>query len=303
MVKGTGTVINRRIPVNIGFIGLGIMGSRMAVNLAKAGHQLYVYNRTKDKAKNILSNRIIWKDNPSQVAMESEVLITMLSAPEAVREIALGENGFLDSLEKGNLWMDCSTVNPSFSREMAGLATQRGIHFLDAPVGGSRIPAEKGELVFFVGGEENDFRKCEPLFQVMGKKYIYLGGHGSGTSLKIVFNLLLGHAMAAFAEGMALGVSLGLDKEKLLDILVPSYVEPPFMELKKPKLEQNDYGADFPLKWMHKDLQLASQTAFEQGIALPGVNVIKELYQLASQSGYAEKDFSAIFQFFQDNLK
>ncbi|MEJ2049530.1 MAG: NAD(P)-binding domain-containing protein, partial [Calditrichota bacterium] len=92
--------------MNIGFIGLGIMGSRMAVNLAKAGHQLYVYNRTKDKAKNILSNRIIWKDNPSQVALESEVLITMLSAPDAVREIALGENGFLDSLEKGSLWMD-----------------------------------------------------------------------------------------------------------------------------------------------------------------------------------------------------
>jgi 3-hydroxyisobutyrate dehydrogenase-like beta-hydroxyacid dehydrogenase len=289
--------------MNIGFIGLGIMGSRMAVNLAKAGHQIYVYNRTKDKAKNILSDRIIWKDNPSQVALESEVLITMLSAPDAVREMALGEKGFLHTLKKGSLWMDCSTVNPSFSREMAGVAKKHSIHFLDAPVGGSRIPAEKGELIFFIGGEESDVQKCESLFRAMGKKHLHLGGHGSGTSLKIVFNLLLGHAMAAFAEGMALGVSLGLDKKKLLDILVPSYVEPPFMELKKPKLEQDDYGADFPLKWMHKDLQLASQTAFEQGIALPGVNVIKELYQLASQSGYAEKDFSAIFQFFQDNLK
>ena len=289
--------------MNIGFIGLGIMGSRMAVNLAKAGHQIYVYNRTKDKAKNILSDRIIWKDNPSQVALESEVLITMLSAPDAVREMALGEKGFLHTLKKGNIWMDCSTVNPSFSREMAGLTTQRGIHFLDAPVGGSRIPAEKGELIFFIGGEESDVQKCESLFRAIGKKHLHLGGHGSGTSLKIVFNLLLGHAMAAFAEGMALGVSLGLDKKKLLDILVPSYVEPPFMELKKPKLEQDDYGADFPLKWMHKDLQLASQTAFEQGIALPGVNVIKEIYQLARQGGYAEKDFSAIFQFFQDNLK
>ena len=289
--------------MNIGFIGLGIMGSRMAVNLAKAGHQIYVYNRTKDKAKNILSDRIIWKDNPSQVALESEVLITMLSAPDAVREMALGEKGFLHTLKKGSLWMDCSTVNPSFSREIAGLATERGVHFLDAPVGGSRIPAEKGELIFFIGGEESDVQKCESLFRAMGKKHLHLGGHGSGTSLKIVFNLLLGHAMAAFAEGMALGVSLGLDKKKLLDILVPSYVEPPFMELKKPKLEQDDYGADFPLKWMHKDLQLASQTAFEQGIALPGVNVIKELYQLASQSGYAEKDFSAIFQFFQESIK
>jgi 3-hydroxyisobutyrate dehydrogenase-like beta-hydroxyacid dehydrogenase len=303
MVKGTGTVINMRIPMNIGFIGLGIMGSRMAVNLAKFGHQLYVYNRTKDKAKNILSERILWKDYPSQVALESEVLITMLSAPDAVREMALGDNGFLDSLERGSFWMDCSTVNPSFSLEMAGLALERGIHFLDAPVGGSRIPAEKGELIFFIGGEEGDVQKCEPLFQAMGKKHIHLGGHGSGTSLKIVFNLLLGHAMAAFAEGMALGVSLGLDKKKLLDILVPSYVEPPFMELKKAKLEQNDYRTDFPLKWMHKDLQLASQTAFEQGIALPGVNVIKEIFQLASQSGYAEKDFSVIFQYFQDNLK
>jgi 3-hydroxyisobutyrate dehydrogenase-like beta-hydroxyacid dehydrogenase len=289
--------------MNIGFIGLGIMGSRMAVNLAKAGHQLSVYNRTREKAQNILSRNIIWKDSPAQVASESDVLITMLSAPNAVREMALGEKGVLHTLKKGSLWMDCSTVNPSFSREIAGLATERGVHFLDAPVGGSRIPAEKGELIFFVGGEESDVRKCELLFKAMGRKHLHLGGHGSGTSLKIVFNLLLGHAMTAFAEGMALGVSLGLNKKKLLDILVPSYVEPPFMELKKPKLENNDYGPDFPLKWMHKDLQLASQTAFEQGIALPGLNVIKEIYQLARQGGYAEKDFSAIFQFFQNNLK
>jgi 3-hydroxyisobutyrate dehydrogenase-like beta-hydroxyacid dehydrogenase len=289
--------------MNIGFIGLGIMGSRMAVNLAKAGHQLSVYNRTREKAQNILSRNIIWKDSPAQVGSESDVLITMLSAPDAVWEMALGEKGFLHTLKKGSLWMDCSTVNPSFSREMAGVAKKHSIRFLDAPVGGSRIPAEKGELIFFVGGEESDVRKCEPLFQAMGRKHMHLGGHGSGTSLKIVFNLLLGHAMTAFAEGMALGVSLGLDKKKLLDILVPSYVEPPFMELKKPKLENNDYGPDFPLKWMHKDLQLASQTAYEQGIALPGVNVIKEIYQLASQSGYAEKDFSAIFQFFQESIK
>jgi 3-hydroxyisobutyrate dehydrogenase-like beta-hydroxyacid dehydrogenase len=289
--------------MNIGFIGLGIMGSRMAVNLSKAGHKLSVYNRTREKAQNILSRNIIWKDSPAQVGSESDVLITMLSAPDAVREMALGEKGFLHTLKKGSLWMDCSTVNPSFSREMAGLATEQDVHFLDAPVGGSRIPAEKGELIFFVGGEESDVRKCEPLFRAMGRKHLHLGGHGSGTSLKIVFNLLLGHAMTAFAEGMALGVSLGLNKKKLLDILVPSYVEPPFMELKKPKLENNDYSADFPLKWMHKDLQLASQTAYEQGIALPAVNVIKEIYQLVSQSGYAEKDFSAIFQFFQESIK
>jgi 3-hydroxyisobutyrate dehydrogenase-like beta-hydroxyacid dehydrogenase len=289
--------------MNIGFIGLGIMGSRMAVNLAKAGHQLSVYNRTKEKAQDILSRNIIWKDSPAQVASKSDVLITMLSAPDAVRNMALGDKGFLNTLKKGSLWMDCSTVNPSFSREMAGLATERGIHFLDAPVGGSRIPAEKGELIFFVGGEKSDVQECEPLFQAMGKKYFHIGGHGSGTSLKMVFNLLLGQAMASFAEGMALGVSLGLDKKMLLDILLPSVVVAPFVELKKPKLQHSDYEADFPLKWMCKDLQLASQTAFEQGIVLPGVNVIKEIYQLASQSGYAEKDFSAIFRYFQESIK
>jgi len=134
----------------------------------------------------------------------------MLAHPEAVKDMALGDNGFLDRLRPDTLWVDCSTVNPSFSRQMAAEARSRKIRFLDAPVTGSKGQAAKGELVFWVGGHEADVQACRPLFDIMGSRVFYGGGHGAGTSLKMVVNLLLAEAMVAFAEGMALGQSLGI---------------------------------------------------------------------------------------------
>lgn len=285
--------------MKIGFIGLGIMGSRMAMNLAKEGYSLYVNNRSKSKAEGLIKeDHVTWKDTPSEVAEEVDVLFTVLSSPEVVLNLATGDKGFLYHLKKDAIWVDSSTVNPSFSRDMAAFSKERGIKFLDAPVAGSKVPAEKGELLFLVGGEKPTVDVCAPLFQVMGKKYIHAGENGKGSSLKMVFNLLLGQAMYAFSEGMNLGQSLGLDQSLLLDVLLQSPVVAPFIGLKRDKMEKGDYEAEFPLQWMQKDLQLASQTAYEQELALPAVNVIKEMYALAKQEGYSEKDFSAIYEFF-----
>lgn len=284
--------------MKIGFIGLGIMGSRMAGNLASEGYELYVNNRSKNKAEELIKDdHVIWKDTPVQVAEESDVLFTMLSSPEVVRKLALGDDGFLFHMRTDAIWVDSSTVNPSFSEEMTALSKERDIKFLDAPVAGSKDPAEKGELLFLVGGEKATVDFCAPLFQVMGKKYIHTGENGKGSSLKMVFNLLLGQAMYAFSEGMNLGQSLGLDQSLLLDVLLQSPVVAPFIALKRDKMEQGEYDAEFPLQWMQKDLELASQTAYEQELALPAVNVIKEIYGFAKQEGYSEKDFSAIYEF------
>ena len=280
-----------------GFIGLGAMGSRMAANLQKSGAQLAVFNRTRVKAASLLKQGAIWADSPALVAAQVEVLFTMLAHPSAVHEAALGRSGFLDRLPPGALWIDCSTVNPSFSREMASEAQARKLRFLDAPVAGSRQPAAKAELTFFVGGDANDLRACRPSLQAMGNKILHVGGHGMGTALKMVNNLLLAATMAGFAEGLVLGESLGIPQQSLLDALIGTPLVAPYLTSKRGKIERGDYAPEFPLQWMEKDLRLAAISAQETGVALPLTNAAKETYQLAARQGHEQEDFSAIYAF------
>ncbi len=278
------------------FIGLGIMGSRMAANLQKKGHELVVHNRTKQKADPLLAAGASWAASPAEAAKDMNVLITMLSTPKAVSETALGRNGFLDHLPAGSLWIDCSTVSPSFSRSMAGEAEQRKIRFLDAPVAGSRIPAEQAQLLFFVGGSKPDLDEAKPLLEAMGKAVFPVGGNGMGTSMKMVNNLMLAMAMAAFSEAIVLGDSLGIPRAQLFDTLLASPVTAPFLALKRSKLETGNYEVEFPLRWMHKDTELVAETAYETGAALPLENLAKELYALAVRRGMGDLDFSAVFK-------
>jgi len=281
--------------MKIGFIGLGIMGSRMAANLQKGGHSLVVYNRTQDKAEQLLAGGAVWADSPAALAAEVEVIFTMLATPEAVRQTALGPDGFLPRLGAGRLWVNCSTVNPAFSREMAELAGARGVRFLDAPVTGSRGPAELATLVFWVGGAAPDLKACRPLLECMGKRIVYCGGPGMGSSLKLVINQVLGTTMAACAEGLILGGALGLSRDTLFEALLGGPAAP-FLASKRERIEKGDYApADFPLRWLQKDLHLASVSAYETGTAMPLTNAAKEIYCLAIRNGHGTEDFSAIY--------
>ena len=283
--------------MRVGFIGLGAMGSRMAANLQKSGCQLVIFNRTRDKAASLLSRGATWADTPSAVAEQAEVLFTMLAHPAAVEEAALGQNGFLHWLRPQALWVDCSTVNPSFSREMASEAHARQLRFLDAPVAGSREPAARGELAFFVGGDPADLEACRPLLQAMGSKILHVGGHGMGSALKMVNNLLLALSMAAFAEGLVLGQALGISTERLLNFLTGSPLVAPYLAGKRERIERGDYAAEFALQWMQKDLHLATVSAQETAVALPLASAAKEIYLLAARQGHAQEDFSAIYAF------
>jgi 3-hydroxyisobutyrate dehydrogenase/glyoxylate/succinic semialdehyde reductase len=283
--------------MKVGFIGLGAMGSRMAANLQKGGSRLVVFNRTPDKAASLVSQGAILTDTPAAVAEQVEVLFTMLAHPAAVHEAALGQSGFLDRLRPQALWIDCSTVNPSFSREMASEAQARKLRFLDAPVAGSREPAARGQLSFFVGGAATDLQACRPLLQTMGSRILHLGGHGMGSALKMVNNLLLASSMAAFAEGLVLGQALGISQERLFDVLMGTALIAPYLASKREKIERGDYAAEFPLQWMEKDLHLAALSAQEAAVALPLTNAAKETYQLAARHGRTQEDFSAIYAF------
>jgi len=288
--------------MKIGFIGLGIMGSRMAANLQKHGHSLVVFNRTREKAEPLMAKGATWADSPAALALQVEVIFTMLAHPDAVEEAALGKDGFLQHPEPGQMWIDCSTVNPSFSRKMAAEAKARGVGFLGAPVTGSKSQAELAKLTFWVGGEKSDLETCRPLFECMGNRIIHCGGPGTGASLKMVMNQLLGTIMAAFSEGLVLGESLGLSRELLFEALLGGPAAAPFLALKRERIENGNYEpADFPLRWLQKDLHLAAVSAYETGAAMPLTNAAKELYRLAIRDGRGNEDFSAIYDYLARN--
>jgi 3-hydroxyisobutyrate dehydrogenase-like beta-hydroxyacid dehydrogenase len=283
--------------MKIGFIGLGIMGSRMAANLQKHGYPLVVFNRTRAKAEPLLGPCGTFSDSPAKLAEQVDVLFTMLAHPDAVEQAALGRDGFFDHLKANAVWVDCSSVNPSFSKKMTAEAARREIHFVDGPVTGSAPAAAEAKLIFWVGADMADLERIRPLLLCMGNKIVHTGGQGSGTSMKMVINLLLGTGMAAFAEAMALGQGLGLSPKLLLDSLLGTPPVAPFLALKREKIESGKYEAEFPLRWMQKDMQLASVSAYESGVALPLTNVTKEMYRLAMRDGHATEDFSAIYDY------
>lgn len=281
--------------MKIGFIGLGIMGSRMAANLQKAGYDLVINNRSREKATTLIDGGATWAETPAAVAQQVELLITMLGDPTAVEALALGTDGFLPALPAGALWADCSTVNPSFSQEMATRAQPYGVRFLDAPVTGSKNQAASAELTFIVGGASDDLDEIRPLFGAMGQRIVHVGGHGMGTSLKLVLNLQLGIAMAAFAEGVALGQSMGISEELLLNVLIGSPVTAPFLAGKRDRFMTEDYtDPDFPLGLMLKDIHLATVSAYETKTGAIMAAAAKALFTLAANDS-GDLDFSALF--------
>src|SRR5213078_4422593 len=187
--------------------------------------------------------------------------------------------------------------NPSFSKKMAAAGAAGQIRFIDAPVTGSAPVAADGKLTFWVGGDAADVDAIRPLLLCMGNKIVHTGGPGMGTSMKMVVNLLLGTGMAAFAEAMALGEGLGISTEMLFGSLLGMPAVAPFLASKREKIESGNYETEFPLRWMQKDMHLASVSAYESGVAMPLTNAAKEVYRLAMRQGHASQDFSAIYDY------
>lgn len=286
--------------MNVAIVGTGIMGSRMATNLLAAGHTVWVHNRTRHRATGLIEAGAVWSEAPGEAAQMVDILVTMLADPEAVETAALGEAGFLGRMAAGKLWIDCSTVKPSFSRRMAQEASAGGVRFLDAPVLGSKGPAERAELTFVVGGEKLDIEHCRPLLEVMGSAVVHVGGHGMGSAMKLVINHLLGTTMEAVAESLVLGESLGIPQETLFAVMLGGIAAPKFVALKKEKIVQEDYEPEFPMRLLQKDLEMVSQTAYEHGVAMPLANTAKEVYRLAVRRGLGDLDFSAIYAFLRE---
>ena len=287
--------------MKISFLGLGIMGGGMALNLLRAGHQLTVYNRSANAALQAsIAAGAQTAATPAAAVQDAQIIITMLSDPAAVEAVAFHENtGILaaaESLrENQSLWIDCSTVDPAFSRRLHTECEQAGIRFLDAPVAGSRGPAHSGELVFLVGGAADDLERAQSLFDVMGRKTIHAGGPGNGSALKMSINLMLGQAIAAYSEAVAVARVQGVDSQLVQNVLLNTPVAAPVLAALRERLESGDTSTHFPLKHMRKDLRLAVDSAASAGIDLTLSRAAGELYESALARA-ADQDFSAIFR-------
>src|ERR1700758_350372 len=253
----------------VGFIGLGLMGKPMAGNLLKAGFPLFIWNRTKDRADELVREGAKFGANPRETAAQVDVLITIVSDPPAVEGILWGADGALAGLRRGSTYIDSSTISPDLVRRAAAACAEKGVDYLDAPVTGGDWGAKKGELVFMIGGKPEVFERVKPIFEVMGKKFFLLGPNGAGQTVKLAMNLILALQVEAFAEALALVLRAGLAGEKLLEVLQSSMGRSGLVDIKAPMMLKGEYAPSFPLRLMHKDLTLALDLGNQLGVALP----------------------------------
>ena len=285
--------------MKITFIGLGIMGSRMANNLLKNGVDITVFNRSKNPVEVLLKKGAKTAATANEAVADADIVFSMLSNPEAVESIFLSKGGVLSAMKKDAIWVDCSTVNPSFSLKSKSLAAQSGIQFIDAPVAGTLPHAQNAELVFFVGSEKALLEKVEPYLDFMGKKVLHIGETGKGASFKMIVNIMLAQSMIVFSEAVLLGEKMGIAKEFLLNVVPNLVVSAPFTKVKSEMIQEGNYEVQFPLELMHKDLHLAAVTAYELNQPLYLANMAKELYANANNSGMGRLDFAAIHKYLE----
>ena len=284
----------------IGFIGLGTMGLPMAKRLLEAGYQLIVYNRSLEKAKGLESLGAQVATSPEEVARQSQVVFTMLTADKAVEDIILGAGGIATSASEGMIVIDCSTISPITSKRVAEELKRSGVEMLDAPVTGSEPHAIQGTLSFLVGGSRDVFTLCEPLFSILGKKSSYLGRSGSGSYAKLAHNAMAAINLLSLAEGMVMVTKAGIDPELFVQAIGGGGAKSNMMDMKIPKILDRDFRAHFATNLMHKDLRLALELANELKIPVPVLSTVKEMLQMAITQGYGDEDMCSVIKTYEE---
>ncbi len=283
----------------VGFIGLGLMGRPMVRNLLKAGHSVVVWNRTRSKSDELAAEGARVASSAREAAAAADVLFVIVSDPPALESVLWGE-GALEALRSGSVLVDSSTVSPALERRIADSCAKRGVECLDAPVTGGTWGAEKGELVFMVGGEAATLARVEPLLGAMGKKWFHLGPHGAGQIVKLAMNLLLALEVQALSEALALVIGAGIPGENLIGVMQASMARAAVLDVKAPLILKQDYAPSFPLRLMHKDLGLALDLANQIGMPLPACAAAREVYSAVKGAAKEDVDYSAVARFWQN---
>ncbi|MGB9866466.1 MAG: NAD(P)-dependent oxidoreductase [Bacillota bacterium] len=262
----------------VGFIGLGIMGSAMARNLIKAGFELTVYNRTKSKAEPFRALGARVADTPAMAAEEADVTIVIVSDTPDVQEVVLGPSGVASTAKPGSVVVDMSTISPEATRAIAAELERRGIHMLDAPVTGGQKGAIEGTLSIMVGGRQEVFERCLPVFRAMGKNIVYMGDHGAGQTAKLCNQVLCSLTILSMAECLVLGAKANLDLEKLLQAVSGGAGGSWSLSNLGPKVIKGDFSPGFMVKLHQKDLRLVLDLARKLGVTLPGTALVNQLF-------------------------
>ncbi|KAM3699469.1 hypothetical protein ACJW31_05G028000 [Castanea mollissima] len=269
------------LSARIGFLGLGIMGSPMAQNLIKAGY----------------------KSSPQEVAASCDVTFAMLANPESALEVACGEHGAASGMSSGKGYVDVSTVDGATSKLISGRINATGASFLEAPVSGSKKPAEDGQLIFLTAGDKSLYELVAPLLDIMGKSRFFLGDVGNGAAMKLVVNMIMGSMMASFSEGLLLSEKVGLDPSVLVEVVSQGAISSPMYSTKGPSMIQSTYPTAFPLKHQQKDLRLALGLAESVSQPTPIAAAANELYKVAKSHGLSDQDFSAVIEALKAKLQ
>src|SRR5271154_1475143 len=278
---------------SIGFIGLGAMGQRMARRLLGSGFRLIAYDHTSVKTTELVASGAISASSLQELAKKSEVVVSCLPNDEAVLSVYQGPQGVLACVNPGMIVIEMSTVSPDTSRALHMVGKERGIEVLDVAISGSTPFAEQGTLTLLGGGDASTFDACQPIFSGLAKQYFHLGPSGSGTTMKLVVNALLGVNMQAIAEAAAFGEKAGLNRELLLEVLAKTAVISAAHQNKLLRAEHDDYSPQFPLKLMNKDFGLILEKAAELGVPMPATAAAHQI-NAARAAGNGDEDFSSV---------
>ncbi len=284
---------------SVGLIGLGLMGRPMGANLLKAGYALTVWNRTAARATELAKQGAKLAATAREAAAASDVLFTIVSDPPALEEVLWGPRGAMEGLRGAAIYVDSSTVSPSLARRIAAACGERGTRFLDAPVTGGTWGAEKGELVFMVGGDAATLKEVEPILGAMGKRWFHLGPNGAGQTIKLAMNMILALQVQGLAEALALVTSAGIAGEKLVEVMQSSMARSGVLDVKAPMLLKGNYTPSFPLRLMHKDLGLALDLANQMGTPLPATAAARETYNAVKGTAKEDLDYAAVMRFWK----
>ncbi|HEV3332429.1 MAG TPA: NAD(P)-dependent oxidoreductase [Bryobacteraceae bacterium] len=281
---------------NIGYIGLGVMGSRMVNRLLEKGHTVTGYNRTKSKAQWLIDKGMKWADSPRAVCAAAEVILSMVTDSAALENIANGPDGVLAGLSGGKIWVEMSTVSPGVSRALAAHAREKGADMLDGPVSGSVLTLEQGKLSVMAGGRKETFERVKPLLLDLGPKVTYVGDNGLALVVKIAHNLNLTTQMMAFSEGVLLAEKSGIPREVAVDVLTHSAISSPMVQYRGPFVLKMPDEAWFDVNMMQKDLLLALELGRQVEVPLPTTTIANQYLTAARAIGLAKQDFAIVFE-------
>ena len=278
----------------IGWIGTGVMGAAMMARLQQAGHKGIIYNRTKEKAQPLLDAGATWADSPAAVAEQADIIFTIVGFPEDVREVYFGEQGVLSSVRAGSILVDMTTTEPSLAEEIYQQAQAKEVSAIDAPVSGGDVGAKNGSLSIMVGGDQEAVETVMPLLEVMGKNIVYQGKAGSGQHTKMCNQITIAGTMIGVCESLLYGYRAGLDLSTMLKSISGGAAACWTLNNLAPRIVQRDFEPGFYVEHFVKDMGIALQEANRMGLALPGLALVKQLYEAVKAQSYGKKGTQAL---------